>query len=107
MLSQCALWVRKEGAVCIATSYTQAAQLLYPPKTAGKGKLGLHPCGSHLHRQPEGRALVLSGLHIHLRKGREGISRIQIEERQVLVRAILHGSGESRGERKLCGVSGS
>lgn len=35
------LWVRKEGAVCIATSYAQAAQLLYPPKTAGKGNLGL------------------------------------------------------------------
>lgn len=68
-------WVRKEGAVCIATSYTQAAQLLYPPKTAGKGKLGLLPCGSHLHRQPEGRPLVLSGLHRHLRRKEECISR--------------------------------
>lgn len=68
-------WVRKEGAVCIATSYTQAAQLLYPPKTAGKGKLGLLPCGSHLHMQPEGRPLVLSGLHRHLRREEECISR--------------------------------
>ena len=31
-------WVRKEGAVCIATSYAQAAQLLYPPKRSGEGQ---------------------------------------------------------------------
>lgn len=94
------LWVRKEGAVCIATSYTQAAQLLYPSKAAGKGNLGLLPCGSHLQRQPEGRPFVLSGPHRHHRKEEECINSIQREERQVLVRAILHGNRESRGERK-------
>lgn len=101
------LWVRKEGAVCIATSYTPAAQLLYPPKTAGKDKLGLLPCGSHLHRQPEGRPLVLSDVHRHLRRKEECTSSIQRGERQVLVRAILYGSRESRGERKTCRIKGS
>lgn len=80
-------WVRKEGAVCIATSYTQAAQLLYPQKEAGKSKQSLLPCGWHLQRQPKGRPLALPVLYGYLGSREEGILSIQREERQVVVRA--------------------
>lgn len=78
-----------------------------PSQNSREGKLGLLPWGSLLHRQPEGRPSVLSALHRHLRWDGECMSRIQRDQRQVLVRAILRGSGESRRERKLRGISGS
>ena len=50
--------------------------------------------------------MALPVLYGHLRRGEEGILSIQREERQVLVRATPHGSGEGKEERTQRGTSG-
>lgn len=47
-------WVRKEGAVCIATSYTQAAQLLYPQKKQGRASRVCFPVANTSMGSPKG-----------------------------------------------------
>lgn len=63
--------MRKEGAVCIATSYTQTAQLLYPPKRSREGQAG----SASLWLTPPRAAVALPVLYRHLRSREDGIQR--------------------------------